>query len=94
MSFQETPTHGTAANDLNAAAIMQKYTEEAQKRAALRRGTSIYSDLQTNESERFQSQSQDPWADHEALNAREPMLRDGDKKKVVILGAGFGGTWY
>lgn len=90
MNHQETPPHGVAADVLHAAATMQKYTEEAQKRVALRQGTSIYSDLQTSKSERFQSLAKDPWADHEALNARKSPLKDGDKKKVLILGAGFG----
>lgn len=90
MSSQDTPAHGVAAGVLDAAATMQKYTEEAQKRVELRQGTTIYSDLQTSKSERFQSLAGDPWADHEALNAREPALRGGDKQKVIILGAGFG----
>ncbi|ROV88023.1 hypothetical protein VSDG_09189 [Cytospora chrysosperma] len=90
MSSQETPAHSVAAGVLDAAATIQKYTEEAQKRVALRQGKPIYSDLQTIQSERFHSLAKDPWADHDALNAREPPLKDGDKTKVLILGGGFG----
>ena len=86
----------TAAGDVangvpDAGAIMQKYTEEAQKRVIHRPlGMGHYADLRTIESGRFHVLAEDPWADHDALNARDPPLKDGDKAKVVILGGGFG----
>ncbi|KAK2602122.1 hypothetical protein N8I77_008681 [Diaporthe amygdali] len=82
---------GMAASGVDAGAVMQKYTEEAQKRVMYRpQGMAHYADLRTIESGRFHALAEDPWADHDTLNAREPPLKDGDKAKVVILGGGFG----
>lgn len=76
---------------LDAGALMQKYAEEAQKRVVHRpKGLAHYADLRAIESGRFHALVEDPWADHDALNAREPPLKDGDKAKVLILGGGFG----
>ncbi|KAI3399307.1 hypothetical protein diail_7262 [Diaporthe ilicicola] len=87
---------GTAVNGMGAVqpdtdAIMQKYSEEAQKRVLHRpQGIAHYADLRTIKSGRFHALAEDPWADHDALNARDPPLKDGDKVKVVVLGGGFG----
>lgn len=73
----------------DAGAIMQKYADEAQKRVLHRPlGVAHYADLRAIESGRFHDLEKDPWADHDALNAREPPIKDGDKAKVVILGGG------
>lgn len=116
------------------ATVMQKYTQEAEKRIRYRPdGLAHYAELKTAESARFKSLAtvspsliysypdqvvqwgrtnqvlgyeqrhffavtlanvtllQDPWADHDALNARDPpALGDGQRVKVVILGGGFG----
>ncbi|KAL1850987.1 hypothetical protein Daus18300_012721 [Diaporthe australafricana] len=75
----------------DAGAIMQKYSEEAQKRVLHRpQGIAHYADLRAIKSGRFHTLAEDPWADHDALNAREPPLKDGDKVKVLVLGGGFG----
>lgn len=86
----------TTASDMgngapDAGAILQKYAEEAQKRVQYRPlGMGHYADLRAIESGRFHALAEDPWADHDALNAREPPLKDGNKAKVVVLGGGFG----
>ncbi|KAG6357067.1 hypothetical protein INS49_014944 [Diaporthe citri] len=79
----------TAASDVSngtpdAGAIMQNAFSTGPK------GLAHYADLRAIESGRFHALAEDPWADHDALNAREPPLKDGDKAKVVILGGGFG----
>lgn len=81
-----------SGNDVpDAGAIMQKYAHEAQKRVQYRpEGLAHYADLRRTESGRFHALAEDPWADHDALNARESPLKDGDKAKVVVLGGGFG----
>ncbi|KUI57324.1 Pentalenolactone D synthase [Cytospora mali] len=89
MSSLEMPASSIATSPLDATATIRKYTEEAQKRVALRQGVSIYSDLLITVSERFRSLAEDPWVDHDALNALVPPLKDGDKAKVIILGGGF-----
>jgi hypothetical protein len=82
---------GVGSGVLDAGVIMQKYAHEAQKRVLYRpEGLAHYADLRATEVERLHALAEDPWADHDALNAREPPLKDGDKATVVILGGGFG----
>ena len=68
-------------------ALPQKYIDERNKRIRAD-GTSQYIDLFG--SDKFQHLGQDPWVDHEALNAQASPLKDGDHVKVLVLGAGYG----
>jgi cation diffusion facilitator CzcD-associated flavoprotein CzcO len=72
--------------------IQQKYTEEAAKRLRPD-GLDQFVRLKDAGSERFRALAEDPWADHAALNAREP-IKDGAKYKFLISGAGYGGMLY
>ncbi|KAK4169015.1 Pentalenolactone D synthase [Cladorrhinum sp. PSN259] len=69
--------------------IQQKYEEEKLKR--LREdGLSQFVPLAAAGDERVRALSEDPWADHAALNAKKPAVKNGGKYKYVILGAGYG----
>ncbi|TLS21367.1 uncharacterized protein PpBr36_10220 [Pyricularia pennisetigena] len=77
------------------AAIHQRYQEEAQKRRR-EDGGEQYVDLEEDEAARKSSRHlahliDDPWVDHEALNATAPPLKDGDDVKFLVMGAGFCG---
>ncbi|GAB1314752.1 Pyridine nucleotide-disulfide oxidoreductase-like protein [Madurella fahalii] len=73
-------------------AIQQKYTEEAAKRLRPD-GLRQFVRLKEAGSERIRALAEDPWADHAALNAKEP-IKDGAKYKFLILGAGYCGLIY
>lgn len=72
------------------AAIQAKYAEEAQKRLRPD-GTAQFLDLETSGEERLRHLVDDVWADHAALDAETPPLKDGDRAKFLIAGAGIGG---
>ncbi|KAL2135340.1 hypothetical protein VTI74DRAFT_8993 [Chaetomium olivicolor] len=78
--------------DLKLFELSQKYSAEAAKRLRPD-GLSQFVPLQDSVSERFRSLAEDPWADHAALNAKEP-VKDGAKFKFLILGAGYGGLLF
>jgi cation diffusion facilitator CzcD-associated flavoprotein CzcO len=81
-----------SAEDLKLYELSQKYTAEAAKRFRAE-GLGQFVRLKEAGSERFRSLAEDPWADHAALNAKEP-VQDGAKHKFVILGAGYGGLLF
>ncbi|KAM4066542.1 pyridine nucleotide-disulfide oxidoreductase [Hirsutella rhossiliensis] len=70
--------------------IMGKYEEEKKKRLRAD-GSAQYIDLELEPAGPLSNLAQDPWVDHETLNAQAPNLADGDDIKLLILGAGFGG---
>ncbi|KAI1759224.1 FAD/NAD(P)-binding domain-containing protein [Hypoxylon sp. FL1150] len=70
--------------------VQAKYTAEAQKRVR-KEGIDQYQVLSQSESDRLRHLVDDVWADHEALDALPPPLRDGDSPKFLIVGAGIGG---
>ncbi|KAK5988493.1 FAD-binding monooxygenase ausC [Cladobotryum mycophilum] len=83
-SAQPAPQQQPAIN-----AVAETYEHEKNKR--LREdGIAQYIELENADS-RLSSLAGDPWVDHDALNALEPNLKDGDDVKVLILGAGLGG---
>ncbi|WQF84433.1 Putative FAD/NAD(P)-binding domain superfamily [Colletotrichum destructivum] len=84
----ETPA-GAAAMDFMT--LNKKYAEEKEKRQRPD-GNKQYVDMEADA--RFSKLARDPWADHEKLNAQPANLRDGDKIKIVVLGAGYGGLLY
>ncbi|KAK1622222.1 cyclohexanone monooxygenase [Colletotrichum phormii] len=80
---------GAAAVDFMA--LNKKYTEEKEKRQRSD-GNAQYIEMETDA--QFSKLAQDPWVDHEELNAQSPSLKDGDDVKFVILGAGYGGLLF
>ena len=76
------------ASDL--AAVQAKYEEERKKRLRPD-GVNQFQELARSEAPRLRHLADDPWADHAALDARTPPLRDGDEVKFLIAGAGIGG---
>ncbi|TLD33330.1 hypothetical protein PspLS_00135 [Pyricularia sp. CBS 133598] len=75
------------------AAIHQKYQEEAQKRTR-KDGALQYVDLEEDEAGHLAHLIDDPWVDHDALNAATLPLKDGDDVKFFVMGAGFCGLVY
>ncbi|KAJ7625627.1 hypothetical protein FB45DRAFT_921878 [Roridomyces roridus] len=73
------------------ATIRQKYIEEREKRKRLD-GLGQFVQLAT--SDKFKYLAEDPWADHAALNAQTPPLKDGDDIKFLVQGAGYGGLTF
>ncbi|KAK1978934.1 cyclohexanone monooxygenase [Colletotrichum cereale] len=84
----QTPAGGAA---LDFMALNQKYTEEKEKRQRPD-GSAQYTEIESDA--RLGKLGQDPWVDHEELNARPANLADGDEVKVVVLGGGFGGLLF
>ncbi|KAL2022401.1 hypothetical protein VTK56DRAFT_5468 [Thermocarpiscus australiensis] len=78
--------------DLKLYELQQKYAHEAAKRLRPD-GLSQFVRLKDAGSDRLRSLAEDPWADHAALNAKEP-VKDGAKYKFLILGAGYGGLLF
>jgi cation diffusion facilitator CzcD-associated flavoprotein CzcO len=81
-----------SAEDLKVYELSQKYTAEAAKRFRPE-GLDQFVRLKESGSERFRALAEDPWVDHAALNAKEP-VKDDSKHKFIILGAGYGGLIY
>ncbi|KAI0714608.1 hypothetical protein C8Q76DRAFT_856504 [Earliella scabrosa] len=79
---------GVAAPDPT---VQKKYIEERDKRIRAEGATQF---IRLSDSDRFKFLSDDPWVDHDALNGKEPTLKDGDDVKFLILGAGFGGLLF
>ncbi|KAL2204698.1 FAD/NAD(P)-binding domain-containing protein [Sarocladium strictum] len=73
--------------------IRQKYAQEAEKRVRPE-GSKQFVALTHAEEARLRFLSQDPWVDHEALNARPSPVTNGGTYKFVIVGAGFGGLQF
>ncbi|KAF1953844.1 pyridine nucleotide-disulfide oxidoreductase-like protein [Byssothecium circinans] len=75
------------------AAVRQHYAEEAKKRQRPE-GSAQFLQLIEAHEERLRSLSEDPWADHEALNAKSSPTKDNAVYKAFVLGAGFGGLLF
>ncbi|KAI6277431.1 hypothetical protein MCOR27_005995 [Pyricularia oryzae] len=78
--------------------LFDKYEEEAEKRI-LPDGTSQYMDLEEDQEARESSRHlthliEDPWVDHETLNAATPPIENGNDVKFLVVGAGFCGLVY
>ncbi|KAH8882310.1 pyridine nucleotide-disulfide oxidoreductase-like protein [Thozetella sp. PMI_491] len=87
MSAAQEQTPSEAA--LKLAALQQRYSEEAAKRYRSD-GLAQFVQLQHAEDDRLRALGDDPWADHAALNAANP-VQDGTTYKYLILGTGYGG---
>ncbi|KAM0541581.1 hypothetical protein ACHAPJ_013183 [Fusarium lateritium] len=74
-------------------ATQKKYAEEARKRLRPD-GSAQFVQLTETDVERLNALVEDPWADHEALNAQDPPIKQHDVHKFFVLGAGFGGLQF
>ncbi|KXJ91610.1 hypothetical protein Micbo1qcDRAFT_163396 [Microdochium bolleyi] len=72
------------------AEIHARYTAESQKRLRPE-GTQQFQELSKSDNERLRHLADDPWADHEALDALTPALAPGSHHKFLIVGAGLSG---
>ncbi|KAH7001756.1 flavin-binding monooxygenase-like family protein [Macrophomina phaseolina] len=70
------------------AEIQAKYAAERQRRLRPD-AANQYVDL--DKTEKYKYLHDDPWVDHDVLNAQTPALKNGDECKFLILGAGYGG---
>ncbi|POR36276.1 Pentalenolactone D synthase [Tolypocladium paradoxum] len=75
------------------ALLTKKYDEEKDKRIRAD-GNAQYVELGLSQSSRLSKLAEDPWVDHEALNARQPSLEDGGDVRFLIVGAGYGGLLF
>src|SRR4051812_11493900 len=73
--------------------LQQKYAAEAAKRHRPE-GLAQFSTLQDSSTERLRALAEDPWIDHDTLNAADPTLEDEATYRFLILGAGYGGLLY
>lgn len=80
---------GDAGPDL--VRLARKYDDEKNRRIR-DDGNAQYVELglSPSPSSRLGKLAEDPWVDHEALNAQPPSLEDGDDVRFLILGAGYG----
>ncbi|KAF4944580.1 hypothetical protein FSARC_14635, partial [Fusarium sarcochroum] len=86
-----TPTpHGLPQATIDFEALNTRYAIENEKRHR-EDGYAQFEELNTSSSERLRKLDNDPWVNHEALNAQTPNLQDDDEIRVLILGAGYGG---
>lgn len=70
-------------------ALTKKYLEEKDKRQRVD-GLTQNEELEESESFKLSSLADDPFVDHDALNAQQQPLEDGQQVQVIILGSGFG----
>ncbi|EJD36494.1 flavin-binding monooxygenase-like family protein [Auricularia subglabra TFB-10046 SS5] len=70
------------------AKTQEKYATERAKRLRAD-GTAQF--LNLDESDRFKYLIDDPWVDHDELNAQPQVLTDGGEIKFLIYGGGYGG---
>lgn len=73
----------TPASEVDIQAITERYEHERQRRLRAD-ALSQYEELETSSSSRLESLANDPFVDHEALNARPAGLVDGQEVKVII----------
>lgn len=78
-------------NGIDVAALTNKYLEEKDRR---QREDGLTQNVELEESEAFSSLADDPFVDHDALNAQQQVLKDNQQVQVIILGAGFGGILF
>jgi hypothetical protein len=69
----------------------QRYIEERNKRL---RPEGLGQFVRVADSAQLKYLGNDPWVDHAALNAKAPVLSDGDDIKFLVLGAGYGGLLF
>lgn len=78
-------------DNIDVEALSNKYQVEKERR---QRVDGLAQNEELEESESFSSLADDPFVDHEALNAQQQALEDGQQVQVIILGAGLGGILF
>ncbi|KAL2274240.1 hypothetical protein FJTKL_03587 [Diaporthe vaccinii] len=68
----------------------KRYVTEAVRRKRAD-GMAQFQVLADSDDDRLRHLSDDPWADHAALDARPALISPGDRVKFLIMGAGIGG---
>lgn len=73
--------------------------DEAQERYTIERAKRLRPDgleqyIDVSQSDQYKYLQEDPWVDHAALNSQETPLKDGDRTKILILGAGYTGLLF
>lgn len=71
--------------------LTRKYDKEKERRE---RSDGVEQYVELEESTRFAYLAEDPFVDHESMNAQPSPLQDGQEVKVIILGAGFAGLLF
>ncbi|KAF4120790.1 putative flavoprotein CzcO associated with the cation diffusion facilitator CzcD [Geosmithia morbida] len=74
-------------------AIREKYDQEAAKRLRPD-GSAQFVQLAGADEERLRFLAEDPWVDHESLNARESPINSNSVYKYFAVGAGYGGLQF
>lgn len=80
-------------DNIDVEALTKKYLEEKDKRQRVD-GLTQNEELEESESLKLSSLADDPFVDHDAMNAQQQPLEDGQQVQVIILGAGFGGILF
>ncbi|KAI1810960.1 FAD/NAD(P)-binding domain-containing protein [Poronia punctata] len=70
--------------------VQTKYAQEAQKRVKPEK-LAQFQEIRESKIDRLRHLADDFWADHAALDAQTPPLKEGDCPKFLIAGAGVGG---
>ncbi|EKG09679.1 Flavin-containing monooxygenase-like protein [Macrophomina phaseolina MS6] len=83
---------GTESSQAELPSVLKKYADERHKRVQARPQDGSKRTMPLSESKAFRNLEDDPWVDHDALNAQHPRpLVDGQQTNFLILGAGHGG---
>nr|GAT53182.1 predicted protein [Mycena chlorophos] len=73
--------------------VQARYISERKKRLRAD-GPAQFVTLSEADSAHLAALSEDPWADHAALNSAPSVLNDGDEVGHLVLGAGYGGLLF
>lgn len=87
----DSPIHPGTPGSVDVETLNRKYAEERDRR---QRSDGLAQNVELEDSDKFASLAEDPFVDHDALNAQPPALQDGQEVRVLILGAGFGGLLF
>lgn len=74
-------------------AVRKRYAEEAAKRIRPE-GLEQFLQLTETDEERLHGLVEDPWVDHDVLNAQNPPIKNGEVYRFFVVGAGFGALQY
>lgn len=98
MSPNSLQTNGSPQADANPSShlkefesLARRYAEEKERRV---RSDGMDQYVELEDSSKFAYLAEDPFVDHESLNARPSPLKNDQEVKVIILGAGHGGLLF
>lgn len=74
-------------------AVRKRYAEEAAKRIRPE-GLEQFLQLTETDEKRLHALVEDPWVDHDALNAQNSPIKNGEVYRFFVVGAGFGALQY